>query len=437
MQTIRQAAEQWNISERRVTALCRSGRIEGAVKNGKLWLIPDGAPAPLDGRTRAYAQKKAERADSAAARFAELYKKPAPYSDFSPTWLCPLGAHLDHQHGVVTGFCVDKGIHIAYGPKQNGVIEITLMHHEKRAQWHAADTPGEKQGDWADHLRGAVWALSRQYSLHIGLCAVICAELPFGEQTAVASASLHFLAALCRFNGITLSAAELLAFVRQGLAQYVGVQGGSCAQICSLYARKNALLQFDAQSGSHRSLAARNMPPFTVGLFFCEGSEKNTLNSRVDECKAAAFALCSFSGSNVTCLNDAALRQIPQSVFAQYRRNLPPAWQKRAAHYYGEAQRVQSGIAAWQQSDLAAFGELMRQSGRSSIDNWEVGSEGLRRLFDELCRTDGVYGCRFVGTGYKGCCMALLRQDDAEKIAASVSGADAYELCSLCDGNCF
>ena len=49
---VHKAAEMWQTTERRVTALCREGRIVGAKKDGKLWLIPDDAPKPLDGRTK-------------------------------------------------------------------------------------------------------------------------------------------------------------------------------------------------------------------------------------------------------------------------------------------------------------------------------------------------------------------------------------------------
>ena len=32
------------------------------------------------------------------------------YHIFSPYRVCPLGAHVDHQHGLVTGFAIDKGV---------------------------------------------------------------------------------------------------------------------------------------------------------------------------------------------------------------------------------------------------------------------------------------------------------------------------------------
>ncbi len=46
--TTTQMAEKWDISRRRVTTLCREGRIEGAILRGNTWLIPDDAEKPDD-----------------------------------------------------------------------------------------------------------------------------------------------------------------------------------------------------------------------------------------------------------------------------------------------------------------------------------------------------------------------------------------------------
>lgn len=48
--TVREAAEAWGISERRVRTLCDQGKIPGVVKEGRSWKIPDGAKKPTDGR---------------------------------------------------------------------------------------------------------------------------------------------------------------------------------------------------------------------------------------------------------------------------------------------------------------------------------------------------------------------------------------------------
>ncbi len=41
---------QWNITSRRIGVLCADGRIEGAIKKGKTWLIPANAKKPSDKR---------------------------------------------------------------------------------------------------------------------------------------------------------------------------------------------------------------------------------------------------------------------------------------------------------------------------------------------------------------------------------------------------
>ncbi len=58
---VKEAAKLWNITERRVSALCKDGKIEGAVKHGKSWLIPINAEKPVDNRVKSGAYKKKVR----------------------------------------------------------------------------------------------------------------------------------------------------------------------------------------------------------------------------------------------------------------------------------------------------------------------------------------------------------------------------------------
>ena len=52
--TTAEVAEKWKISRRRVNVLCDEGRIKGAIKKGKFWLIPANANKPVDGRSLRY-----------------------------------------------------------------------------------------------------------------------------------------------------------------------------------------------------------------------------------------------------------------------------------------------------------------------------------------------------------------------------------------------
>ena len=49
---IKEAAKKWEIGERRINELCLNGRIEGAVKFGNTWAIPDNTAKPEDKRIK-------------------------------------------------------------------------------------------------------------------------------------------------------------------------------------------------------------------------------------------------------------------------------------------------------------------------------------------------------------------------------------------------
>lgn len=50
----KEAAEKWEISQRRVAILCSEGRIDGAMMVGNMWIIPSTAEKPIDKRTVRY-----------------------------------------------------------------------------------------------------------------------------------------------------------------------------------------------------------------------------------------------------------------------------------------------------------------------------------------------------------------------------------------------
>ena len=47
---VKEAAKLWNIGERQVSHLCKIGKVNGAVKQGRTWMIPVDAEKPTDNR---------------------------------------------------------------------------------------------------------------------------------------------------------------------------------------------------------------------------------------------------------------------------------------------------------------------------------------------------------------------------------------------------
>lgn len=59
MKTCKQLAIEWGLTERNINYLCKAGKINGAIKVGRSWQIPDDAKKPVDGRlsSRKYVKK--------------------------------------------------------------------------------------------------------------------------------------------------------------------------------------------------------------------------------------------------------------------------------------------------------------------------------------------------------------------------------------------
>ena len=381
--------------------------------------------------------------------FEEIYGHAPLAVAFTPYRICPLGAHSDHQLGCITGFAIDKGIHIAYGPKQNGVVEIRSLQFTKRAQWHVSSTPAERQNDWADHLRGATRALDARYPLRTGLSAIIEGELPIGGLSSSAAVIITFLSALCSLNQIHLSPSEMIAIAMEAENNYVGVACGKLDQSCEIHCRKDHLLHMDLLDDHFERIPAHpGLKPYKIAIFF-SGLERSLVgsafNMRVDECRSAAYALKALSRMEYGKFSETHLRDVPRSVYEEYGDRLPEPWRRRAEHWYTEQARVAAGAEAWRRGDLEAFGQLVFESGLSSIRNWETGSPELIRLYEILRSTEGVLGGRFSGAGFKGCCMAFIDPAREEEILATVqreylatfphlAGKYSAHICATADG---
>ena len=273
--------------------------------------------------------------------------------------------------------------------------------------------------------------------------------MPIGGLSSSAAVIIAFLSALAKVNNIKLEQQEIIQIALEAEKDYVGVSVGTLDQSCEVLSKKDHLLYLDTKDNSFELIPQHpDMKPYQIAIFF-SGIERNLagskFNMRVDEAKSAAYALMAYSGVEYGKFNEARLRDVPWAVFNQYRDRLPDNWRKRAEHFYGEYDRVQRGAEAWRRGDIEAYGRLSFESGHSSIYNWETGSDELRTLYDIMRNTDGIYGGRFSGAGFKGCCMALIDPAFAESIERKVGaeylkvfpqleGKYSFHLCESADG---
>lgn len=358
-------------------------------------------------------------------KFQQIYPGKYPvHRTFCPYRVCPLGAHSDHQHGLISGFAIDKGIEIYFAPSEDGQVQISSMNFPDPVTFHLRDAR-HKKNDWANYLRGAAVALIDKYQIETGICAVIHGQLPIGGLSSSAAVIIAFLSALCKVNGLSLDKQEIIETAFWAENQFVGVNCGKLDQSCEVLCKKDNLLYLDTMDGTYSYIPANTeMQDYEIAIFF-SGVQRSLVgsafNMRVDECRAAAYALQAFSGMDYGKIEESFLRDVPREVFEKYMDTLPDNWRKRATHFYTEFARVQQGVARWEKGDITGFGKLIFESGRSSIENYETGGEELKAIYEIMLETDGIYGGRFSGAGFKGCCMAMIDPAFKDTITKTVT----------------
>ncbi len=379
------------------------------------------------------------------------------YHIFSPYRVCPLGAHVDHQHGLVTGFAIDKGVDLWFNITNTDCTDKTdiktntnrtndtnkwpdgHVHLESRTFEGVVDfeidAPSQvRERHWGDYARGAKYALKKRFELKRGIEGVIQGSLPVGGLSSSAAVLIAYVMAFAKANDITLQPFEVVKIASEAEREYIGLNNGLLDQACIALGKKNQLLFLDCDSNEYRVIPfgggiasqeiiqksdskfdknqiANSELPFEIGIFF-SGLTRSLVNSdynlRVYECKTAAWNMLAYTEQPLKTFDKTFLRDIPKATFEKTRIAMPARFARRAEHFYSEYRRVRQGVTAWETGNLKLFGKLSFDSCESSIHNYECGSPELIAIYEIMRSLPGVYGGRFSGAGFKGACIALV-----------------------------
>jgi len=339
----------------------------------------------------------------------------------APYRVCPLGAHIDHQLGRVTAMALDRGVLLCYAPWPEPELRLSSRDFAGEVRFRLDCVGPAVPGDWGNYLRGAVLALQQRYSLRTGMVGLTAGSVPEGGLSSSAAVGVAYLLALEDVNGLSISAEENILLDQYIENNYLGLHNGVLDQSAILLSRAGHLTVIDCATLEHQLIPQPAvMPHFAVLIVFSglrQALVSTDYNRRVAECTEAARVLLAAVGRPH---QQPLLRNVAPQEYLAYRHLLAGAAARRAEHFFSEMERVEQGIHAWQRGDLGRFGQLVSASGRSSIDNYQCGAPPLIDLYKLLIGSDGVFGARFSGAGFRGCCLALVDPSAAETIARQV-----------------
>ncbi len=383
-------------------------------------------------------------------KFGKFFAGMFPESEvFCPYRICPIGAHVDHQFGKVLGFALNRGINLYYKAIEKPVLKIYSSNFDNLITVKLKKDIRIKN-NWSDYVQAAINALLDQgYKLRNGFYGVIMGDLPIGGLASSSAVLLVYLTALSKINKIYLERNELVRLAYLAEHKFMNLNIGMLDQSCEIYCKEGNLLYLDTLNNYMENLVAKeNMPSFCICIIYTGISRtlRNTVyNIRVAECKEAASVLKRYSGILSTSITESYLREVPKEIFEHYKKELPKNLRKRAEHYFSEEMRLEKGITAWRKGNIDEFGQLIFESGDSSIENYECGCLEFRKLHSIAKEIPEIWGGRFSGAGFKGCYMAIVNSDCTEQIEEIVTekyleafpelkGKFSIHFCNTADG---
>jgi len=192
----------------------------------------------------------------------------------SPLRVSPLGAHVDHQDGLVTGMALDRAIYLAFVPREDGIMCVESLNFPGCSEFNLESVPPKIQGEWANYARGAVLALKQSYDLRTGIDAVVMGMMPIGGLSSSAAVGVAYLLAIEAVNDLELPAEENIQLDRYIENVYLGLKNGVMDQSVILLSDRDCLTYLDCQTMDVQRVPTSASPMISRSSSLIRGSRR-------------------------------------------------------------------------------------------------------------------------------------------------------------------
>ena len=147
--------------------------------------------------------------------FEQTFSIKPDHRSFCPYRIAPIGAHIDHQMGCVTGMAISEGITFLWKKRSDSKTVLLCRNFSRKVIEILPEdvTAGQKE-NWETHLRGAVGMFHRTYGLKNGISGVLTGSLPVGGLSSSAAVTMTVILALSRANGIRMEKEEIMRLAK-------------------------------------------------------------------------------------------------------------------------------------------------------------------------------------------------------------------------------
>lgn len=326
----------------------------------------------------------------------------------SPYRIFPLGECIGLQGGPVMGMTINAYSVVAYIPSKEPSLRLYSMNYPGVSEFGINNIRTPEKGDWGRFAMGATKVFDEVYHLKRGIIGAVYGTLPESGLGSSSSIGLAYLKALADVNRIEPGYSEYIALSRQLENNYLTLGGGIFDQSVMVYGRENNLILIDLTSGSIESFPKHESCDSFRILVINSGVNTETYQKEnikyIQESRDTALLLGTLGGLK----NVKSISEIPEDIFLDKGSKLPDNLRLIASRYYAEARRVSAGLETWSRGDIAALGEKMNESGKSSP---YLTRAEINELWEITRSTKGVYGCNICTKGRGASIAAFVNKD--------------------------
>ncbi|MCB0755037.1 MAG: galactokinase [Flavobacteriales bacterium] len=333
-----------------------------------------------------------------------------PQAFFCPGRVNLIGEHIDYLGGYVMPAAISLGITGLIRPSQEQSIRLASTSFEGITELDLNSLPEKKRGQWSDYVLGVIHAVRKEGIEIGGFELLLDSTLPKGSGLS-SSAALEVLAYFMLHSvfGKSMPDRTTMATACQRVEnEFIGVQCGIMDQFAVANGKaKHAMLL------NCSTLEVRNVP-LNLG--------KHTLVI-IDSKKPRKLAESAYNQRRKECDNaleiisdQRILEQLVDATETDLQLLSDPILKKRTRHAYSEQNRVLEAESALQKGDLRQFGKLLTASHLSLRNDFEVSCTELDFIVDFLINSEFCLGARMTGAGFGGCCIALLKSENANEL---------------------
>lgn len=367
----------------------------------------------------------------ALEEFYSIYGKdgPAPRLFVASGRLNIIGEHIDYNGGFVLPAAIGKGCFIFSRLKNTNGMKLAFTDINKRAEIDYSNLEKYKKEKFINYQAGAIAMVSGTGVELVGLDVLYHITVPFGSGLS-SSAAIEVATAYMftvyhnEKNEIKtpIDHLNLAVLCQKAENQFVGMNCGIMDQFASSCGKKNKAMLLNCGTLKYEYVDC-NLGEYVLEIIDTNKPHDlvvSKYNERRQECETGLRILQEKGGADVKGAK--FLCDITPEVFeAQGAGVLEGAVLKRARHCVGEQDRVKRVVTALRAGDIVEVGRLLNQSHASLRDLYEVSCLELDVIAATAQAFPGCLGCRMMGAGFGGSCIAIVHTAKVDELNALIT----------------